>query len=233
MAIPIVLIIIIIALLGYIIVLHVQLSKKNIFIETTVKRLSGIGKNRSTEDMMSFLQEIQELNRFSSFFSDKLLEDSTLKFILENGKNMRNYIHYTKDEADANSILQSGFKFADSFYKTALPVSKDKLDLKMKHDSRKLFGEYIIVICISNDVANYYSYELEKAGIKNFSFENILTETLPSKNDNSDLVYQLSSQFIKGYVNHRTGVIVKNPGFDPLYNSPNFLSNIDLLKSQK
>ena len=233
MAIPIVLIIIIIALLGYIIVLHAQLSKKNIFIETTVRRLSGIEKNRSMEEMMSFLQEIQELSQYSSFITDKLLEDSTLEFILENGKDMRSYIHYTKDEADAMSIIQNGFKFADSFYKTALPVSKDKLDLKIKHNSRKLFGDYLIVICISNDVANYYSYELEKAGIKKYSFENILTETLPSKNDNSDLVYQLSPQFIKGYVNHRTGVIVKNPGFNPLYNSTNFQRNIDLLKSSK
>jgi hypothetical protein len=43
-------------------------------------------------------------------------------------------------------------------------------------------------------------------------------------------MYQLSSQFIKGYVNHRTGEIVKNPGFDPWYNSPGFMKNIDLLR---
>jgi hypothetical protein len=227
----IVLLIVILALLGYIIFLHLQLTKKNIFIETTVKRLAGIGKNHSMEEMMSFLEEIAELSQYSSFFTDKLLEDSTLKFILESGKNMRSYIHYTKNESDARSILENGFRFADSFYKTALPVTKDKLDLKMKHNSRKLFGDYIIVICISADVANYYTSELEKAGIKNVSFENILTETLPSKDDNSDLIYQLSAQFIKGYVNHRTGVIIKNPGFDPLYDSPNFLRNISLLKS--
>lgn len=184
------------------------------------------------EEMMSFLQEIKELSQYSSFFTDKLLEDSTLKFILESGKNMRSYIHYTKNESDARSIIENGFRFADSFYKTALPVTKDKLDLKMKHNSRKLFGDYIIVICISADVANYYASELEKAGIKNVSFENILTESIPSRDDNSDLIYQLSAQFIKGYVNHRTGVIVKNPGFDPLYDSPNFLRNIDLLKNQ-
>jgi hypothetical protein len=230
MAIQIAILFIILVLLGYIIFLQLQLSKKNIFIETTVRRLSGIEKNRSMEEMMLFLQEIEQLSQYSSFFTDKLLEDSTLKFILESGKNIRSYIHYTKDEIDARSILVDGFIFADSFYKTALPVTKDKLDLKMKHNSRKLFGDYIIVICISVDVANFYSYELEKAGIKNVSFENILTDTLPSRNDNSDLIYQLSAQFIKGYVNHRTGVIVKNPGFDPLYDSPNFLRNIDLLK---
>jgi hypothetical protein len=150
---------------------------------------------------------------------------------MENGKNTKTYIHYTKNENDACSIVQKGFQFVDSFYKTALPVSKDKLDLKIKHDSRKFFGDFIVVICISNDVANFYSYQLGKAGITNFTFENILTETPPEKNENSDLVYQLSPQFIKGYVNHRTGAIVKNQGFDPLYNSTNFLKNIELMKS--
>jgi hypothetical protein len=222
---------IIIALSGYVIYLHVQLSKKNVFIETTVSRLSGIEKTRSVDQMMSFLQEIQELKQYSSTFTDKLSEDSTLRFILENGKNTKTYIHYTKNETDALSIVKNGFQFADSFYKTALPVSKDKLDLKIKHNSRKFFGDFIIVICISNDVANFYSYELGKAGITNYTFENILTETPPEKNDNSDLVYQLSPQFIKGYINHRTGAIVTNPRFDPLYNSPNFLKNIALLKT--
>jgi hypothetical protein len=219
-------------MLGYIIILHIQLAKKNIFIESTVKRLSGIEKSRSMDEMMAFLQEIQSLSQYSSFFTNKLLEEGTVNFILENDKDLKTYMHYTKEEADAKSILQEGFKFADSFYKTALPVTKDKLDMIIKHNSRKFFGEYLIIICISNDIVNYYSLELEKAGIKNYSFENILTETPPWRNDNSDLVYQLSSQFIKGYINHRTGEIVRNPGFDPLYNSPGFIKNIDLLKSK-
>jgi hypothetical protein len=223
--------IIIIGLSVYIIYLRIQLSKKNIFIETTVKRLSGIEKNRSLEEMMAFLQEIQELKQYSSVFTDKLLEESTLKFIIENGKNTKSFIHYTKNETDARSIIQTGFQFVDSFYKTALPVSRDKLDLKVKHNSRKFFGDYIVVICISNDVANFYAYELGRAGINNYSFENILTEAPALKNDNSDLVYQLSPQFIKGFVNHRTGSIVKNPAFNPLYDSPNFMKNIALLKT--
>src|SRR5664279_1858055 len=96
---------IIIALSGYVIYLHVQLSKKNVFIETTVSRLSGIEKTRSVDQMMSFLQEIQEFKQYSSTFTDKLSEDSTLRFILENGKNTKTYIHYTKNETDALSIV--------------------------------------------------------------------------------------------------------------------------------
>ncbi len=233
MTVQIVVIILIVALLGYIIFLHVQLAKKNIFIESTVRKLSGIEKSRSMDEMMSFLQEIQKLNQYSSFFTDKLLDDNTINFIFEDEKNLKIFMHYTKDEADANSILKDGFKFADSFYKTALPVSKDKLDLVIKHNSRKFFGEYLIIICISNDIVNFYSLELDKAGIKNYYFENVLTESPSQRNENSDLMYQLSSQFIKGYVNHRTGEIVRNPDFDPWYNSPSFMKNIDTLKNKE
>jgi hypothetical protein len=231
MALMIVLILIITGLLVYIIILHKQLSKRDIFIETTVNRLSGIEKTRSIDEMISFLREIQELSKYSSYTRDKLLDDSTLKFILDNGKNIKSYIHYTMDEKDARNILRSGFQFVDSFYKTALAVSGDKLDLKMKHSGRKMYGDFIVVICISADLAYFYTAEIEKTGIKNYSFENVLTEIPPSKNDNSDLVYQLAPQFIKGYVNHRTGLIVNNPFFDPDYNSPCFLKNVDLLKS--
>ena len=225
-------IILIAGLLGYIIFLHIQITKKNIFIETTVKRLSGIEKNGNMDEMMAFLLEIQRLSQYSSFFPDKLLEEKSIDFIFENDKEIRTYLHYTMEEADALSIINDGFKFAESFYKTAIPVTKDKLDIIMKHNSRKFFGEYLIIICIPNDIVNFYSMELEKAGISNLTFENILTSKPPLKNENADLVYQLSPQFIKGYVNHRTGYILKNQAYDPWHDSEAFMKNIDLLKNK-
>jgi hypothetical protein len=231
MATQIVLLLLIIALVVYSVYLQVQLTRKNIFIEATVKRLSGIEKSRSMDEMMAFLAEIQKISRYSSYFSNKLLEKDTTDFIYENYNEMRIYMHYTMEEADAKNIINQGFRFTDSFYKTALTVTKDNLDLKIKHDSRKFFGDYLIIICISNDIVNYYSMEIEKAGIKSHSFENFLTEAPPSRNENSDIIYQLSNKFIKGYVNHKTGEIVKNPDFDPWYNSPAFAENLELMKS--
>jgi hypothetical protein len=232
MSTQIILLILLVASLGYIIFLHIQLAKKNIFIESTVRRLSGIEKSRSMDDMMAFLVDIQKMSQYSSHLTDKFLENSTQNFILENEKDLKIYIHYTKNENDAISILKDGFKFTDSFYKTALQVTKDKLDLVIKHNRRKFYGEYLIIICLSNDIVNFYSLELEKAGIKNYSFENILTESLPKGNVNSELVYQLAPQFIKGYINHITGAISKNTEFDPYYNSPSFMKNIDIIKNR-
>ena len=221
---------IITGLIIYIIFLHIQLVRKNVFIESTVKSLSGIEKDWKIDELLKFLEEIKKLNYYSSFFSDKLFEDKTLSYILDNLSDANVYIHYTKDEIDAKSILTDGFRFVDSFYKTALPISNDKLDLIMKHNSRKFFGDYLIIICISNKIIKSYSSELQKAGIKNYFMENVLTESPPVKNENSDLVFLLPEQFIKGYINHRTGEIVKNPDFNPEYSSPSFMKNIDELK---
>jgi len=232
MATEVVLFLLIAALMVYSVYLHIQLTRKNIFIETTVKRLSGIEKSRSMDEMIAFLNDLQKLTKYRSYFADKLLDKDTTDFVFGDYSEMRIYMHYTKEKTDADNILTDGFRFADSFYKTALPVLKDNLDLKIKHDSRKFFGDYMIVICISNDIVNYYSMELEKGGIRNLSFENILTEVPSSQNENSDNIYQLSSKFIKGYVNLRTGEIVKNSAFDPWYNSPEFATNIDNLKNK-
>lgn len=226
-------IIIIAAILGYIVFLHLRLAKKNIFIESTVKRLSGIEKNWSAEDMMQFLNEIKKVSQYRSFFTDKLFEEKPLGFLLENQKDSRIYIHYTKEEDDARSIIKDGFRFADSFYKTALPVSNDKLDLLNKHNSRKSFGDYLIVLCLSDKVFEHYSSELDNYGIKGYSVENILTEKPLFRNENADIVYQLSNRFTKGYINHQTGEITVNPDFNPAYDSEAFKKNLELLKRRR
>ena len=233
MAIEILVVIFIGALMVYIVYLHVQLTKKNIFIESTVKKLTGIENNLSIDEMMVYLQEIQNISQYRSLFKDKYLDNKTVNFILEDNKDLKIYIHYTKEKSVAESILKNGFMFSDPFYKTALSVSKDKLDMKIKHYSRKLFGDYLIIICISNDISNFYSMELKKAHVRNCSFENILTEIPPFQNESSDLIYQLAPQFVKGYIYLPTGEIFKNPWFDPNYNSANFKKNIELIITNK
>lgn len=224
--------ILIVLLLGYIVFLHIQLAKKNILIESTVKRLSGIEKSWSAEEMMRFLHEIRKISHYSSFFTDKLFEDKPLGFLLENQKNSRIYIHYTKEESDARNIVKEGFMFADSFYKTALPVYDDKLDLLIKHNGRKSFGDYLIILCFADRIFDHYSAELDKYDLKGYSVENILTETPPFKNENADIIYRLSSRYVKGYINHQTGEIIPNPEFNPLYDSSTFEKNLELLRNK-
>ncbi len=230
MAMQILEVVIIVILLTYIIYLHLQLSKKNVFIETTVKKLSGIEKTRSMEEMIEFLTNINKTGLFHPFTPDKFLEDSTTNFILENDEKLKIYMHYTRHEADAQNILKVGFRFINSFYKTALPVTRDKLDMVIKHNSLKYHGHFLIIISISTETVNYFTQEIKKTGLKNISFENILTDSTPLRNENGEQVYLLPPQYIRGYINHLTGEITKNPEFNPDYISPAFEKNLLLQK---
>jgi hypothetical protein len=220
---------VIVLLAGYIIYLHVLLAKKNIYIDTTVSHLAEIEKNWSAEEMMKFLHEIRKVHKFNSFFNDKLFEEKPITFLLENLNDSRIFIHYTKEASDAGNILTEGFRFADSFYKTALPVTSDKLDLLMKHNGRKSFGDNLMVLVISVKIFDHYSTELEKRGLKGFAVENILTEEYPSRNDNGDNIFLLPNKFVKGFINHQTGEITVNPDFNPAFDSPAFTRNLELL----
>lgn len=225
--------IVIIILLGYIVFLHIQLTRKNIFIESTIRRLSEIESNWSAEEMMKFLREIRKNKQYSSFFTDRLFDEKPMKFLLADEGNSRIFIHYTRMKEDAENILKTGFMFADSFYKTAQPVTNDRLDILIKHNTRKSFGDYLIVISISDKLFHHYASILDREGLKDFSVENLLTESPPFINDNGDLTYKLSNRFVKGYINHQTGEIVANPHFNPASDSPAFEDNITNLRSGK
>ena len=135
-------------LIIYIVFLQVQMVKKNVFIESLFKRYNGIEKEFKIDELIKFREEIKKLNYYSSFFNDKLFEEKSLNYLFENVKDAKTYIHYTKEENDAISILSNGFRFVDTFYKTALPIANDKLDLIVKHNNRKFYGDYIVIIAI-------------------------------------------------------------------------------------
>lgn len=217
---------VIIILIGYIIYLQIELSRKNIFIETTVKKLSGIEKTRSMEEMVEFLKELTKSAFYQPLLKDKFLDESVTGFILENDEKHRIFMHYTRYEADAMNILKSGFMFANYFHKTALQVTRDKLDMIIKHNSQKYYGHFLVVISISNDIVMKYTEGIKKAGLKNVSFENIITEAPIRKNENGEPLYTLPHYFIKGYINHITGEIKRNPDFNPDYVSPVFDKNL-------
>jgi len=225
--------VIIIALLAYIVYLHLQLSKKNLFIDSTVRRLYGAEKSWSTEEMMSFLNEIRKVHHYRELFNDRLFEEQPLNFLLENEKDTKIFIHYTREEDVARNILKNGFLFVDSFYKTALSVTGDRLDLLMKHNSRKSFGDYLIILCLGNKITGYYSAEIEKNRLRGVAVENVLTEKPPVKNENSDQVYLLPNRFVKGFINHQTGEMVSNPEYDPNYDSENFRKNLEIFRARQ
>jgi hypothetical protein len=78
------LLVIIVLLSGYIVFLHLMLVRKNLFIGSTVRSLTGLEKEWKRDELLRFLDEIRKYSHYSSFFIDKLFEDKNLGFILDN-----------------------------------------------------------------------------------------------------------------------------------------------------
>ena len=222
----IILIVAVILLASYAAFIKFRLLRQNMLMGDILKRITGEERDFTENEIKRLLSDFPRVIFNENNGESKILEEKTLDFMLENEPEMKIYLHYTMEESVARNIIAEGFKFVESFYRTAFPVSNDRLDLLMKHNDKKFYGDYVIVISISNRIVKKYSSALSKAGIKNQFLENILTETPPDKNENSDLVYLLPKQFIKGFINHRTGEIVSNPEFNPEYSSPGFKMNI-------
>jgi hypothetical protein len=224
-------IIIIIILLVYVIFLQLQLNKKNQLIQTMVGKLTKLEKEWDTDHVLNLLEKLRLLSSETTLKRDKLFDDSVMKFLFTNEKDSKIFVHYTKDESVAKKIFEGGFMFVDSFEKTAEQIINDSVDLTYKHNVRKYYGKYIIIICISNKIYNLYDEELKQLNKPNTQVEQVLTDITPCFNDNMDEVFTLSTHFIKGYVNYETGEIASNPQFNPNYNSEIFSTNLNRIKS--
>ena len=223
---------IVVVLLCYIVFLQYQLNKKNHLIETMVGKLTKLEKDWDNDHVLSLLEKLRLQNiETSSVKRDKLFYEPVMKFLFGNEKDSKIFVHYTKDETIARKIFDGGFMFVDSFEKTAEQIINDSVDLTYKHNIRKYYGKYIIIICISNDIYNRYDDELKQISKQNTQVEQILTDIPSCFNDNMDEVFTLSKHYIKGFVNYETGEILSNPNFDPDYNSTSFKDNLNRIKN--
>jgi hypothetical protein len=218
--------IVIISLLIYIGIIHYQLYKKNSFIESLVRRQLNIEDIIAKQGFEEMIKKYRGLSSDSPLKQNKLFEQEIQNFILENESNEVLFIHYTKDQDVAQQITREGFRFADSFYKTAEPIVNDKLDFIYKHYLRKHYGNFVVVISISKNVYNHYLSEIAHSN-KVMNVEHIISNKCPQLNENEDEVYLLPKEFIKGFINAETGEIYRNQSFNPNFDSPEFQKNLD------
>jgi hypothetical protein len=218
--------IIIILLLVYILFLQLRLAKKNHIIESYLLNLHKKQEDWSRNEYQSITENFGKKS-----IKDKFLNDDIYNFLFGDNEEVKIYLHYTREKNVANEILSEGFKFVNSFYKTAELVFNDKLYLMHRHNEHKQFGEYVIVISISKKNFNHFTQELSKLQAKNIAVEQILTETPHQLDDNGEEIYTSPRQFIKGYFNYLNGSIVTNPYYNPDYLSPKFDENLSKLKS--
>ncbi len=222
--------IIIVALFAYIIYLQLQISKKNFLIKTYVDKFGKADSKLDKQDVITFLENLKNPEYSGIVTKDKLLDKKFSNFLFENDKEVKLFLHYTAKKDVAQKIVKEGFRFVNSFYKTAEYIYNDELYLIHRHHEHKQYGNYVIVICVSIDIYKYYTEELNKLHAKNIAVEQLLVEEPSYIDDNSDEIYLLPKQFIKGYFNYVDGTVVENPYFDYNYRSDAFDKNLDKLR---
>ncbi len=173
-----------------------------------------------------------EGNTPSIFFPDIIipamaLTKEILSILTPDSEKVINYTHRTDNEETAVKIIETGFKFTESFYKTTDIVIDNPVNINYWRILRKAYGQYVVVISFTKELLEHYeSILMEKLDRNIVEVQQILTEKEPEKDENNEEVYTLSRQFIKGFFNEETEKIVYNPHFDPGYDSPLFNSNI-------
>ena len=222
---------IIILLFIYIFYLHIQLAKKNSLLKSFYDKIEKPSSKLEKKDIIQFLKNLKNPEFSGVVTKDKILDKKFSDFLFENDTEIKLFLHYTAKENVAEKIVSEGFKFVNSFYKTAEYIYNDELYLIHRHHEHKQYGHYVIVICISKDTYNHYSDELGRLKAKNIAVEQILTETPPYTDENSDEIYTFPKQFIKGYFNYMDGTIVENPEFDFNYHSQKFEDNLKHLQN--
>jgi len=213
--------------LVYILYLQLRLAKKNHILESYISRLQNKQEEWNKAEIPGYVDSFNK-----KIVKDRFLNDDIYDFLFGSKEDVKIYLHYTRTKVVANDILDGGFKFVNSFYKTAELVFNDKLYLIHRHNEHKQFGEYVIVISISKKIFNHYTQELSKIKAKNVAVEQVLTEVPNYTDDNSEEVYTCPKQYIKGYFNYIDGTIIRNSAYNSNYNSKKFEENLKALENQ-
>jgi hypothetical protein len=222
---------IILILFIYIFYLRFLLFKKQNLIESIVSKIIHYNKSKNKDELVKLIQVLNSNNLTSSISSSNIISEDIIKFIFDDELTSELYIHYTGEELTANKIIDEGFKFRHSLYKTSEKVQNDEIDLTFKHHQHKGYGKFVIVISIAKTIYEYYQNEINYMS-RFVSVENVLTETTSYQDENEETIFTLSKSFVKGYFNYETGEIVRNPSFNASYNIPVFQENVEKFRKE-
>ncbi len=195
---------------------RVDAKEKNFYAEGDFTKLDFlIGKLRV------YIGEIDH----ASYGNDFFLNPDIQKYIFEDEKNSKIYLHYTSEKDVVEKISKNGFEFL-AFDKTTTPANNNPIDISYNHMIRKPYGKFIVVISISKKIFNKYSSLINKSQKKDLKVEEVLSEKAPYKVDFGENVFTLHHKFVKGFINYSTGEIFKNTDFDRNYDKVQFEEQI-------
>ncbi|MEE4114572.1 MAG: hypothetical protein V2I37_00270 [Marinilabiliaceae bacterium] len=134
-------------------------------------------------------------------------------------------LHNTDSLARAKAILKNGFRYESQLtYSTDRINPLDTVEINYFLVERKEYGDFTIIIEISKQIINKYSAIAEVEGS---SIEELISIDQPFLSENDEYIYTLPHYYIKGILNNKTGEVLLNPVFDPDFDSPDYLGNLN------
>jgi hypothetical protein len=207
-----VLIVLIVLLVAYILFLHYQLKKKDLLLDSLHHEFTGDEKSTGRKIQSHTRSATRDVPEMDPQVPDSM--ERLKKCIADDIGSSIIYIHYTNSRFIADRIVEEGFRFTESFHKTAEQISKDLKDLEYKHQVRKYFGNYIVIIAIRKEIFRSYEKELDLFDTQSLSIEHLLSNKLSGDGSDEDR-YLLPRNFIKGYFDFQAGEFIMNPDFNP------------------
>jgi len=163
------------------------------------------------------------------------MEKDYLEILMEtiaSPENVLTFLHNTKNKEVAQNILDYGFQFNSHIdYTTDCVSAKDIVTVKYFTITRHAYGDFTIIIQIGKQIIEYYSHILKN---KKYHFSELFSVKPPVLGSDDDYIYQLAPQFVRGFIDSKSGELFINSKFNPEYNPRFFQDNLDkILKEEK
>jgi hypothetical protein len=186
-------------------------------------KLSNAFNLKGTKKMTNseIVEEVVQFRQLQLTNLSNDLPDKIRSFIQTNSSDFRVFIHFTSDRSVAEQIIKEGFKYTDSFYKTTQEIFRDINDLDYKLQLYRQYGDFLIIINIPKELFDFTQKENEL-----IKHDSLVDSAISLYNSNDDLVFKLSSIFIKGYIDFNSNSIIKNNGFLKGFNIIDFQDQI-------
>ncbi len=136
------------------------------------------------------------------------LQETLHSFIRERLTDSRVYIHFTGERSVSEKIMREGFRYSDSFDKTAVEISSSKIDIKYKYQLYRDYGSFLIVICIP-----LKCFETHKSRGIDTKQDTLFNLGLSKLDLQEELEYQLAPKYILGYIDLEENRIFKNENY--------------------
>jgi hypothetical protein len=159
-------------------------------------------------NVVEFMDQIRKLNEYKTTQETQPDAVSISEYVGSESVSHYTFLHATFHRDTAHIIIQEGFKFEDSLYKTTHLVSADPVDIKYKVHLVKQHGNFIVIINIPKELYDFAVSQLSSRGLS-LQAESILSSPI----DEGEMQFLLPSQFVRGFVNVITGEQVENESF--------------------